>query len=230
VVLLIAGSAAVFMLLFFVIPRFAEILDGAGASLPRLTAIVLRIGQTLQQTWLLLPVLGIVVLLGAIWIQTSERGRTTFAALVLKSPFGSLRRQALTARFARVLGILLGGGAPLMSALKDTAHSTPDPLMRAEVDRVAREVREGRPLHQAISQGPFFPLLAEMVAVGEESGRIDELLLKTAEILDRDVERSVQRTTVLIEPLLIVVFGIVVAVIALSLMQAVYGVNAAAFR
>jgi type II secretory pathway component PulF len=102
--------------------------------------------------------------------------------------------------------------------------------MRAEVDRVAREVREGRPLHQAIGQGPFFPLLAEMVAVGEESGRIEDLLLKTAEILDRDVERSVQRATVLIEPLLIVVFGIVVAVIALSLMQAVYGINAAAFR
>jgi type II secretory pathway component PulF len=130
VVLLIAGSAAVFMLLFFVIPRFAEILEDAGASLPRLTASVLWVGQTLQQAWLMLPVLGIAVLLAAIWIQTSDRGRIHFASLVLKSPFGSLRRQALTARFARVLGILLGGGAPLMSALSDTAHSTPDPLTR----------------------------------------------------------------------------------------------------
>jgi general secretion pathway protein F len=230
VVLLVAGSAAVLMLLFFVIPRFAEILEGAGASLPRSTSIVLWVGKTLQQTWVLLPILGIAALLAAIWVQTSQQGRRAFAVLLLKSPFGGLRRQALTARFARILGILLGGGAPLMSALSDTAQSTPDPLMRAEVERAAREVREGRPLHEAIGQGPFSPLLAEMVAVGEESGRIEELLLKTAEILDRDVERTVQRATVLIEPLLIVVFGIVVAVIALSLMQAVYGVNAAAFR
>ena len=128
-------------------------------------------------------------------------------------------------------GVLLGGGAPLLTALDDTVESIGDPIAREDVVRIRTSVREGASLRQAISDGALFPpLLAQLVAVGEESGRLREFLLKAADIFEDRTERSTQRLATLAEPAMIVVFGIIVAFVALSLLQAIYGINAGSFR
>lgn len=230
-VLTVAGSAAILVLLLFVLPRFAVMLEGAGAELPRSTAVVLAGGELFRVLWPAIPAIAIAALLALASIQASPAARRSAAALLLRIPvLGPLRRDAITARFARLLAILLGGGAAFMSALRDASLSIADPIARGEIERLQEQVREGRAFHASLTGSAFSPILIDLAAIGEESGRLAELLLKTAEILDREVERAVQHATTLAEPLLIVSFGTVLGFIALALLQAVYGVNAGSFR
>jgi len=166
------------------------------------------------------------------WARRTDEGRRAAARLLLELPLiRTLRRQALGARVARLIGVLLGGGAPLLAALDEAVECLPDPLARDELVRIRTRVREGGALNRAFAEGGFFhPLLSQLVAVGEESGRLQEFLLKAAEIFEERTERGAQRLVTLLEPAMIVTFGGVVALVALSVLQAIYGVNAGVYR
>ncbi|HEX6616916.1 MAG TPA: type II secretion system F family protein [Gemmatimonadales bacterium] len=231
-VLAVAGGLAVVILLFFVLPRFVELLEGSGAALPRSTAALLALSGGLQSHWPLLLALAAAGVLSLAWARTTEEGARARATLLLRLPgVGTLRRQALAARFARLVGVLLGGGAPLLGALDDTIECLADAAAREEAVRIRTRVREGAALHAAIAEGSLFPpLMAQLVAVGEASGRLQEFLLKTAEILEERTQRAVERLVALAEPAMIVVFGGIVGFVALSVLQAIYGINAGSFR
>ena len=226
------GGIALLVLVLFVLPRFAELLQGAGARLPRSTAIVLGAATLLHRFWpLVLAALAAAVVGIAAYLRTLE-GRRMLAQLLLGVPVvRTLRRYALGARFARLVGILLGGGAPLLAALEDAQQSLADPIAHDEAARIRLRVREGAALHQAIAEGAVFPpILTQVIAVGEEAARLEEFLLKAADILEEKTERALQRLVTLLEPALIVFFGGVVGFVALSLFQAIYGINAGSFR
>jgi general secretion pathway protein F len=230
--LAVLGGLAIVVLLLFVLPRFVELLDGTGAALPRSTALLLGASATLQRFWPVLLLLPAGAAAAAVAYRTSAAGRRAGAALLLRLPLvGRLRRTLLAARFARLVGVLLGGGAPLFTALGDALESVDDPLARDETARIRGRVREGISLHAAIAETSFFPpLLAQLVAVGEESSQLREFLLKAAEIFEERTEQTMQRLVTLAEPAMIVGFGTLVAFVALSLLQAIYSVNAGAFR
>jgi type II secretory pathway component PulF len=227
-----AGGIAILVLLFLVIPRFVELLQGTGATLPRSTAFLLTLSAALRQYWIALA--AIPVALGVIlaWMRQTPEGARSASRLLLSLPLIQLfRQQALAARFARLLGTLLGGGAPLLPALGDTAASIGDPVARDDLERVMSRVREGTPLHRALSEGSLFPgLLSQLVSVGEESGQLQRFLLKAADILEERTDRTLQRLVALVEPAMILVFGGIVGFVALSLLQAIYSVNAGSFR
>ena len=227
-----AGGVAVLVLLFFVLPRFVEVLGGTGAPLPGSTRVLLELSTGLQHRWpLLLGVLvaGVATVLAS---GRTTRGRRLGAAMLLRIPgIRTLRRYGLAARFARLLAVLLSGGAPLLNALEDTGESMGDPVAKDEVARVRGRVREGSSLRSALAEGAIFPeLLWQLVAVGEEAGQLREFLLKAADILERKTERSIQRLVTLVEPAMIIAFGGIVAFVALSLLQAIYGINADMLR
>jgi type II secretory pathway component PulF len=118
----------------------------------------------------------------------------------------------------------------LLSALDDAAESMSDPVARDETARIRARVREGMALQDALAEGALFPkLLAQLVGVGVESGQVPEFLHKAAEIFEENTDRAVQRAVALAEPAMIVVFGSIVAVVALALLQAIYSVNPGAF-
>jgi type II secretory pathway component PulF len=226
------GTIAVSVLLMFVLPRFVELLEGSGASLPGSTAFLLALSGALNSYWpILLLAIGGLIMAG-LWAARTTEGRRAWSRLLLTLPLvRTLRRYALAARFARLAGVLLGGGAPLLTALDDTIESIGDPVARDDVARIRGRVREGASLRQAISEGGLFPpLLAQLVSVGEEAGRLREFLLKAADIFEDRTERSTQRLATLAEPAMIVLFGAIVAFVALSLLQAIYGINAGSFR
>ncbi len=231
-ILAAAGTVALCVLAFFVLPRFAELLRGTGAALPRSTALVLAVATTLRSAWPLLLALAVGLPLVLVWARRTDDGRRAGARLLLRLPVvQGLRRQVLAARTARLLGVLLGGGAPLLAALDDAVECLSDPLARDEAIRVRSRVREGVSLNRAIAEGGFFhPLFAQLVAVGEESGRMQQFLLKAAEVFEERTERGAQRLVTLLEPAMIVTFGLVVAIVALSVLQAIYGVNAGVYR
>jgi type II secretory pathway component PulF len=230
--LAIVGGAAVLVLLLLVIPRFGDLLQGAGATMPRTTAIVLALSQALRDHWplFLVPVVGIALF--ASWTRNSPQGARVFATMLLKLPLlRTMRRELLAARFARITSVLVAGGAPLLAALDDVTDSMGDAVARDDVARIRERVREGVALNRAIAEGALFPpLLAQLVSVGEEAGRLQEFLAKAAELFERRTERAAARLVALAEPTMIVLFGVIVGFVALSLLQAIYGVNAGSFR
>jgi general secretion pathway protein F len=230
--LALVGLASVAVLVVFVLPRFADLLLSAGAALPRTTELVLGVSVAARESWRQLLLVPAAFMLGLTWLRTTAAGRRAGAALLVRVPVvGAWRRQVLAATFARMLGELLAGGAPLLSALADARECMTDPVVRAETERIRTRVREGSALNAAIAERTLFPpVLAQLVLLGEEAGRLSDFLLKSAELLERRTERAVERMVALAEPLMIVLFGGLVALVALALLQAIYGVNAGSFR
>jgi type II secretory pathway component PulF len=226
-----AGTLAVSVLLFFVLPKFVTLLEGSGAKLPSSTSWLLALSTLLNRIWPVLAILPFVFAGILAWMRNNEDGRRFASRTMLALPaVSTLREYALAARFSRLLGVLLGGGAPLLVALDDTIDSIGDPIAQEEVSRIRTKVREGSSLRAAVADSSIFPpLLAQLIGVGEEAGQLKEFLTKSAEIFEERTERATQRVAALAEPAMIVVFGAIVAFVALSLLQAIYGINASSF-
>lgn len=227
-----AGSVAVSVLLFFVLPKFVTLLEGSGAKLPSSTSALLGISAFMQSIWPALVVLPFALAAFLAWTRNTDEGRRFGSRALLAIPLiNTLREYALAARFARLLSVLLSGGAPLLVALDDTIESLGDPMARDDVTRIRTKVREGSSLRAAVADSETFPpLLAQLIGVGEEAGQLKEFLAKSAEIFEERTERATQRLAALAEPAMIVIFGAIVAFVALSLLQAIYGINASSFK
>lgn len=232
VALAVVGLASVLVLVLFVLPRFAEVLVGSGSPLPRSTALVLGIAEAAQQGWVYLLLVPVAFALALAWMRGTEAGQAAASRFLLSLPVvGTWRKQALAARFARMSGELLVGGSPLLSALRDTAECMGDPIARRAIDTVRGRVREGSTLTRAVEEVSLFPQeLWQLVSLGEESGKLADFLLKAADLLERRTERGLERMVALAEPAVIIAFGGIVALVALSLLQAIYGVNLEAVR
>jgi len=232
ILLALAGGGAILVLLLVVLPNFAELLLRSGARLPASTAFVLGASHIVRRFWYVIPLVIGGSLLVFANLQRTPSGRLIIAEFLDGLPLiRTLRRESGAARFARLTGTLLDGGAPLLAALHDATVSLDDALARAAAERVSIAVRDGASLSSAIAAEPVMPpVLAQLVAVGEESGQLGNFLLKAAQLFEDRTERSLQRLVALAEPAMIVLFGVIVGVIALSLLQAIYGVNAGSFR
>jgi general secretion pathway protein F len=230
--LAVAGGLAVLILLFAVLPRFADILATSGARLPGSTALLLDLSTALRRWWPagLLVVGATGLLLG--WAASRREGRLAAMRLLAAIPgLGPLRRDLVAARTARLISVLLGGGVPVLSALEGAAESVADPLASEALIATRARVREGAALHRALAEsGAFPPVMAQLTALGEQTGRLAEFLGKAADLLDDQVHRTMQRVVALAEPAMIVLFGGLVGFVALSLLQAIYSLNPQTLR
>jgi type II secretory pathway component PulF len=227
-----AGTIAVTVLLFFVLPRFVTLLAGSGAKLPTSTRMLLSVSSGLHTFWPVLLLVPLAIAAVGAWARNTDEGRRALSNTLLTLPLvKTLRQYALAARFARLVGVLLGGGAPLLAALDDTIDSIGDPVAHDDAERIRTRVREGVSLRAAVAESPVYPpLLSQLIGVGEDAGQLRTFLLKAAEIFEERTERATQRLAALAEPAMIVVFGAIVAFVALSLLQAIYGINANSFK
>jgi type II secretory pathway component PulF len=232
VILAVAGGAAIVVLLVFVLPRFTSLFEGTGLPLPRSTAWLLAAATALRANWIVLPVVAGVTLAVAAWVRATERGQRMLAGAMLALPvLGGFRRDVLAASCARTLGVLLRGGSTLPVALDDAAASVTDPLLRDALARVRTRVLAGSTLRAAMDGEPaFHRILLSLVATGEEAGRLADFLARAAALFEQRAERGAQRLVALLEPAMIIAFGGVVALVALSLLQAIYGLNPAGLR
>jgi type II secretory pathway component PulF len=208
------------------------LLEGSGAKLPRSTSTLLAFSSVLHRAWPVLLLIPLFIAAFAAWVSNSDEGRRVWSRVMLALPgVSTLRRYALAGRFARLVGVLLGGGAPLLNALDDTIESIGDPVARDDAIRIRTSVREGVSLRGAVAESTLFPaLLAQLIGVGEDAGQLQVFLMKAADIFEERTERATQRLATLAEPAMIVIFGVIVAFVALSLLQAIYGINANSFK
>lgn len=218
--LLVMGSIAIFILVSFVFPNFVEVFDDFDASLPAATRAVIAVSGFMgAYWWAVLIGLGF-ALAGFNSYRNGESGRRQLDLLWLKTPLvGSLVQRYETAKFARTLGTLFDNGVPVLSALRITADTLGNSVMREEIGAVHSSVADGDSISHALAKVQHFPpLVINMMAVGEESGKLGEVTKRVADAYDVEVERAVKALTSLLEPLLIVVMGVIIGALVISML------------
>ncbi len=226
------GGAAILVLLMIVLPRFGALFTASGSALPASTAFVLAISTVMRANAIPIATLLITLVAFTIWLANASDARDARSRILLGIPLVShFYREVLAARTARVIAILLGGGAPFIVALDDAAKSIDDPAAQREVQRIRARIREGSGPAAAVAEGTLFPpVFARLVAAGEESSQLEGFISKAADLFEERAKRSAARFVALAEPALIIVFGMIVGLIALALVQAIYGINITPMR
>jgi type II secretion system protein F len=227
ILLTAVGAAAVVFLLTFVIPRFVDIFKDMGQSLPLPTQVLLAASGFVQQYWWLIGVLLIAIVLTVRTALASAAGRWRWDRLVLRLPLlGEVVLKTETARFARVLGTLLKSGVPVLTALGVVRELAGNQVLGRAIERVTDGVRRGAGISGPLAESQAFPVMAvHIVRVGEETGRLEEMLLKLASDLEAEVRRLVKRLMGLIEPSIILVMGLIVGFIVVALLMAIFSIT-----
>ncbi len=216
-ILLLLSLVVVAVIVLQVVPEFGDFYAGMGAELPLATRILTSVSTALRESWLLILAASATVAGGPSRLLAPPRPR--LARLRVRAPpVGSLARKFATSQLARTLATLLGGGIPLVGALDVAARSIGNRHVAEQVASVSREVREGRALADSMAaRGVFPPVAVRMVEVGESSGALQEMLNSTADFFDEEIETTLSRFMTLIEPVLLVVMGVVIAALLLAL-------------
>jgi len=218
-VLLIALIVAI-LLLVFVVPQFEMLFANFGASLPVPTKMVIKMGDILQHYgWLALI---IVILLTQLFVKFQKKSKKFTAALdkfLLKIPaIGLIVKNATLARFARTLATLFSAGLPLTEALQATAAATGNQVYLVATLQVREEVMSGNKIHLALQQTNLFPnVMIQMIAIGEESGTLEKMLLKIAETHENLVDAAVDNLSSLLEPFVMVILGLFIGGMVIAL-------------
>jgi general secretion pathway protein F len=222
-----AAGLSLIVMFVFVIPRFSAIFRDVNKSLPLITKLVLNLSLILSQYgWIILLVL-IGIVGAAIFYIRSPEGKGEWDRLCLRAwLFGELVRKFETARFARTLSALMKGGVPLLDALGTVQGVIGNRLLARAISQVQVRVREGKGMARPLSESGLFPPLAlNMIAVGEETGKLDGMLAEVANYYDQEVKRTTKRLTALLEPALILVMGLIVGVVVISMLLAIFSIN-----
>lgn len=224
---LLAGAGAVVVLLNVVLPRFAGMFSDNGELLPMPTQIVLSLSAfTSDYWWALAGVLVALLLAGQGALQT-DAGRLGWDRAKLRVPvLGPLLLELEVARFARMLGTLLQSGVPILMALGIVSELVSNAALARSLPAVREGVKRGEGLAGPLKSTGVFPSLAvQMASVGEEAGRLEEMLLKVADVYDQHVKTSVKKLLSLVEPTLILVLAVVVGFIVVAMLLAVFSLS-----
>jgi len=225
--LVTVGTAAVFFLVTFLIPRFVLIFKGLGQSLPTPTLIVLAVSTFLGHYWW--AVLGGLLLLALLvrWYSRTPSGGLLIDTWKLKPPvLGPLAEKIATSRFAHTLGTLIKGGVPILDALQTVQGAIGNRMMAQALDEVRHSVREGESIADPLRRTGAFPsLVVNMIAVGEETGDVDQILTRVARSYDVEIQNTVRQLISLLEPVIILGMGVVVGSVIIAMLLPIFDLN-----
>jgi type IV pilus assembly protein PilC len=202
-----------------VVPAFSEFYSSFGAELPLVTRIIVRVSDLVRNQFLFL-VGGLVVVVGTVVIWAQQQGQQArFDRVLLRLPvLGQVARKFATSQMARTLATLLGGGLPLVNALDISSKSIGNRYMAGQLEIVSARVREGESFAAALDKRGVFPEVAvKMAEVGESTGALQDMLNTVADFYDEEISTNMERFVTLVEPVLLVVMGIVIAGLLLAL-------------
>lgn len=225
--ILSVGILTVFILLSFVVPKLVLVFEDFGQALPMPTQILISISSFLNQFWWTIILLfGIVVFVINRVLKTKE-GKLLFDGLTLKIPLlGELVLKRQVERFSRILSTLLHSGVTILPSLEVARDILDNSILKKEVESVRVDVRDGSSLAKAVSRAKTFPAsLVTIISVGEESGNLEDVLLKFSIGYERDIDRAVKMVTSLLEPLMILTMGAVVAFIVSAMLLPIFQIN-----
>lgn len=229
--LLVTAGLSLIVILVFVLPQFEPLFRDAGRSLPLVTRVVMGVGDFLGEFWwaLLLALTAVVVALRRALARPAFKGEIDGRLLRLPL-FGDLLVKIEIERFARILGTLTGNGVPLPQALMMTRDTLGNSVLAEAVGEAARRLREGRGLAAELERSGFFPsMTVDLIRVGEETGRLEEMLLRQADFYEHSIRHSIDRLLALLVPMLTIFLGVLIAGLIGSMLVAILSVNDLAF-
>lgn len=222
--LLVVSALVVAVLMTFVIPKFIELFINANQKLPAPTKILIGVTETMKDSW------WIVILFVAFFVCTittalkNKHFKIIFDSLLLSIPaVGMLNRKLQLARFSRTLGSLLNGGVQILTALQTTKGTTNNVAFANDIFGLEQKILKGSTLAEAMgSQKYFSEITSNIVAVGEETGSMPEMLLELADMYDNESESAISSMTTLLGPLMIVVLGLIIGFVVLAILMPIF--------
>lgn len=229
-VVVLAATVVAVLLLIYVVPQFETVFAGVGADLPAFTRFVIGLSDDLREKWPILLAAGTAGVLG---LTTAQRRSPRFRDLrdrcVIKSPIaGEIVVKASVARFARTLATSVAAGMPLVEALRAVVGTTGNVVYARAIERLRDEIASGQPLAASMRDCRVFPdMIVQMVAIGEESGSLDDMLSRSATHFEEQLDAAVDNLTSLVEPLLMAVLGVVVGGLVVAMYLPVFQLGTA---
>jgi len=227
-IIVIGGMIAVMVvMIIFVIPKLTTIYEEFQADLPNSTKLLIALSKfATHYWWLAIALIGGLVFLGR-FLSKNPLFRRQFDEFLFKFPIiGKLRKSMILTEFTRTLGLLVGSGILIVEAIEVTTKSLNSPNYEEKMKEVSKEVEKGLPLATALAKTEIFPpLLPQMVAVGEETGKLDELLGKVSTYFEQETDNAVKGLTTAIEPLIMVVLGVGVGFLMLAIIMPIYNLT-----
>jgi len=229
-VLTLTAGGSIAVLLLFVIPKFASIFSDMGVALPLATQVLLTLGETLRNIWWLIGLVLVAGLAGFRYVLRTKQGRTLWDRFKLRIPLiGTMLKKMEIARFVRTLGTLLSSGVSILSAMNIVQGVVLNTVLQRSLTEVYADLKQGRVLSRALENSRIFPVLTiQMVGVGEETGRMDEMLEKISDIYEKEVRAGIKKFTSLFEPLIILLLGGIIGLMVVSMLMAIFSVNSLA--
>jgi len=229
ILMMVIGALLLGLIFTFVIPKVTQLFEDQDVALPAITKMLIGVSD-LMSNWVFLiiaiPATGAAIAGFVYWKNTPD-GEQIWDRFVLKIPvLGSLVRMIAISRFARTLGTLLSSGVPLLTALNIVKNILGNSRLVEVVDAARDDIEEGENIAEPLRRsGEFPPLVTHMIAVGEQSGQLEEMLGNVAESYDQQVDMRIQALTTLLEPLMIVIMGIAVAIVVFAVMLPLLQLN-----
>lgn len=230
-ILLVMSMASIFVMLTFVVPQFTEMFESAGKELPLSTQIVVGAAEWLQQYWWLV-ISGVILLMAFVNYQMIDPVRKKrWDKRILELPFiGEIVLNMETANLARTMGTLLGNGVSILTVLTIVKETMGNLVLAEAVGEAAGKLKQGQNMSTALVESERFPKLAmQMIKMGEETGKLEEMLLRVANLYDKQLKVAIERMLALMEPVLIISLGLIIAGIIVSILMAILSVNDLAF-
>lgn len=208
-----------FVLITFIVPVFVNMFNDMGGTLPLPTQILLALSNFMRKSWfVLIPALFGLAYAFKVYKKT-DKGRAQFDKFKLRLPiFGELVKKMAVSRFSRTLGTLMASGVPILQALDIVAESAGNTVVANAVKNSRASIKEGDMISKPLAKEPIFsPMVVQMISIGEETGALDSMLAKIADFYDEEVANMVEALTSILEPVMIVVMGLIVGGIIISL-------------
>ncbi|MDX1481329.1 MAG: type II secretion system inner membrane protein GspF [Woeseiaceae bacterium] len=227
IALVVMAFGIIAFMLATVVPRIVTVFESSAGELPALTRGLIATSDFLRDHWLLLILCLGAAAYGIWWLLRRPGPRERFHQLLLRLPIaGRLTRGINTARFTRTFSILAGSGVPILESLKISAEVIENLPMRAAVTEASLRVREGAAISKSLAASRLFPpMMIHLIASGETSGRLEEMLTRTADYQEREVDGLIATLLGILQPLLIVLMGLVVMTIVLAILLPIFELN-----
>lgn len=224
VLVLVFAVMMVISLFMFVLPKFKEIFDSMNVEMPIATRILFGISAVMQHYWYMLPI-GVAGFYFAYrWYRGTESGAWQIDMVKLKFPVvGELVQKMAISRFSRTFATLIASGVPMMRSLEIVGETSGNRVIAHTIESARNAIREGQKISTPLAQSNMFPgMVTHMIDIGEETGRLSEMLNKVSDFYDQEVDNAVKALTSMIEPCLIVLMGGIVGFIAVSIMAPIF--------
>ena len=213
------------LMMIYVVPTFTQTIKELGGELPLGTRIIIGFSEFFLNNKISLAA-GLLITIGlTVFITRTRQFKEVFSEVILKMPiFGPLAKKVNTARFCRSLFYLITAGVPIIRSLEITASVLGNAVYRQAIQETVLEIQKGKPLNKILAEHPYIfqPLVIQMISVGEETGKLSSMLLRLALFFEEEVSNTTKNLSTIIEPILMVVIGIVVATFIISMLQPIY--------